>query len=395
MQRNRTSLIVLSLVLGLALAPPVLAQETEQPQQPPDELAALADYPVRVTAAGETVTFGLTLRGGAEPETVFLDVTDLPEGWTAVFRGGGDVIEAASVEPENPTRVDLRIDVPSGAAVDTYHFTVTATGQADALEIPIGVTVKERVPPKLSLEVELPTLKGKANTTFRYDARLRNDGDEDLTINLISEAPQGFQVGFKLTGKEVSSFPIAPGESKRLDIEVQPPDDAPGGTYEIDVIAEGGAARARTTLTADVTEVTGEPSLDVSGPGGRLSGEAYVGKETPLNVIVWNTGEAPARDVKLSASSPSGWSVEFQPEEIDTIAVGSQAEVTARIKPAEKAVAGDYEITIRARPEEGSSESAKFRITVRTSTLWGVVGVGIIAVAVLIVGLAVMRFGRR
>jgi uncharacterized membrane protein len=32
---------------------------------------------------------------------------------------------------------------------------------------------------------------------------------------------------------------------------------------------------------------------------------------------------------------------------------------------------------------------------VRTSTMWGIVGVGIIAVAVVIVGLAVMRFGRR
>jgi uncharacterized membrane protein len=65
------------------------------------------------------------------------------------------------------------------------------------------------------------------------------------------------------------------------------------------------------------------------------------------------------------------------------------------IKPAEKAVAGDYEITVRARPEAGSSESTDFRITVRTSTVWGIVGVAIIAVAVFIVGLAVTRFGRR
>jgi uncharacterized membrane protein len=144
-----------------------------------------------------------------------------------------------------------------------------------------------------------------------------------------------------------------------------------------------------------VTEVAGSPTLNVTGPGGRLSGEAYVGKKTPLNLIVSNTGDAPARNVNLSASNPSGWSAEFEPKRLEEVPVDSQVEVTAKVKPAEKAVAGDYEIALRARPENGTSESAQYRITVRTSTMWGIVGVGIIAVAVVIVGLAVTRFGRR
>jgi len=110
---------------------------------------------------------------------------------------------------------------------------------------------------------------------------------------------------------------------------------------------------------------------------------------------VMNTGDAAATDVKISASQPTGWTVEFDPEEIAEIPTDSQVEVTAKVKPADKAVAGDYEITVRAQPEEGSSESTNFRITVRTSTLWGIAGVAIIAVAVVIVGLAVSRFGRR
>jgi len=182
---------------------------------------------------------------------------------------------------------------------------------------------------------------------------------------------------------------------KRLDVEVQPPDEAPGGTYQVAVLAEGGEARTTTTLIAEVTEVPGEPELDVTTLDGRLSGEAYAGEETPLEIVLRNTGDAPARNVKLSASQPTGWSVEFQPEEIAEIPSDQYAEVTAKVRPAEKAVAGDYEVTIRARPEEGTSESAEFRITVRTSTVWGIVGVAIIAVAVVVVGLAVMRFGRR
>ena len=50
--------------------------------------------------------------------------------------------------------------------------------------------------------------------------------------------------------------------------------------------------------------------------------------------------------------------------------------------------------TFRANGK-GDSNSADFRITVATSSLWGIAGVGIIAVAFLVLIGAVARFGRR
>lgn len=389
--------LTLSVLLALIISTgvPAYAQEEDPPAAPPPSLTVMTAYPVRQVVAGDSVTFNLELQGGAAAEIVYLDVEGLPDGWTATFRGDGDVVEAVYVEPEAVRPVELTVTLPEDTPVDTYDLSVVTAGETQAAQLPLGLTVEEKLPPKLTLEVELPTLKGKATTTFRYDATLRNESDEELTINLIADAPSDFEVTFKLTGQEVTSFPIAAGETKRLDIEVDPPTDIAGGTYTIDVLAEGGKAQATTQLIADVAEVPGKPALDLIGPGGRLSGEAYVGKETSLDLIVRNTGKAPARNVELSASEPAGWSVNFEPEEIPEIGRDAQVEVTAKIQPADQAVAGDYEVTFRARPEEGNSESTDFRITVRTSTLWGVVGVGIIAVAVVIVGLAVMRFGRR
>lgn len=290
----------------MALPSLVLAQE-DQPQEDPPDLAFFTDYPVRVATPGDSVTFDLNLSGGAEPETLHLDVEGLPEGWEATFRGGGDVVEAAHVEPEGGRAVDLKVELPKDVSVDTYNFLVIAHSDDKRLEIPLGVTVREKVPPSLSFEVELPTLKGRADTTFRYDATLTNEGNQDLSINLIAEAPEGFQVSFKLSGQEVSSFPIGPGESKRLDVEVQPPDDALADTYEIGILAQGGAAQARTTLVADVTRAPGEPSLDVTGPGGRLSAEATIGEKTPIDIVIRNSGDAAARNVTLSASEPSAY----------------------------------------------------------------------------------------
>jgi uncharacterized membrane protein len=41
------------------------------------------------------------------------------------------------------------------------------------------------------------------------------------------------------------------------------------------------------------------------------------------------------------------------------------------------------------------SESSQFRVTVRTSTMWGIGGLGVIGAAVIVLGLAITRYGRR
>lgn len=142
-------------------------------------------------------------------------------------------------------------------------------------------------------------------------------------------------------------------------------------------------------------EITGQPELRLTTPDGRLSEEAQTGKETPIKVLIRNTGSAPAREIEFSSNTPNGWVVTFDPEAIDEIASGQEREVTARIKPAEKAVAGDYQLTFSAEASSGEQASQDFRITVVTSTLWGIAGIGLIAIAVGVIALAVFRFGRR
>ena len=68
--------------------------------------------------------------------------------------------------------------------------------------------------------------------------------------------------------------------------------------------------------------------------------------------------------------------------------------VTATITPGAKAVAGDYMTSISASTE-GSSANADYRVSVTTSTVWGIIGIAIIAIALLSVLGAVARFGRR
>jgi uncharacterized membrane protein len=107
-----------------------------------------------------------------------------------------------------------------------------------------------------------------------------------------------------------------------------------------------------------------------------------------------NTGTAPANDIDLSGSPPGDWKVSFVPKKIDALGPGEKRTIEAMLTPSPKAIAGDYMTTLSAS-SEGASTNADFRITVATSTLWGIAGIGIIAAALLVAVGAVARYGRR
>lgn len=390
--RRLWTISLIALILLLSIPPlPVLAQD-EQPPSSSSELSLYTTYPSQVIGIGETVTFGLKLRTKSLSQIVQLKMNQVPTGWNATFRGAGQVVQSVFLQPESEVSVDLRLEPPADVAAGTYQFIVAAEGANAKVELPLQLTVKEKLPPKLSLTAELPTLKGNPNSTFQYSVTLKNEGDEDLTVNLVSDSPSGFLVAFKLTGQEITSLPLAANESKRLSVEVKPVAETAAGSYPITLHAQGGNAEASLTLTA---EVTGQSNLSITTPDGRLSGQANAGRSSALKIVVRNDGSSPAQGVELSSSEPSGWKIDFQPNQIAEISAGQQVEVTANIRPSDKAVAGDYMITLRARTADGANKSVDFRITVLTSTLWGIVGVALIAVAVGVVALAVLRYGRR
>ena len=130
------------------------------------------------------------------------------------------------------------------------------------------------------------------------------------------------------------------------------------------------------------------------GREGLLSTRATAGAETSVAILVTNTGTAPAEDVELSGSAPSGWKVTFEPKAIDRIAPNENKEVQALITPTAKAIAGDYVTTLRAAAR-GESTSASFRVSVTTSTVWAMVGIGLIGLALLVMVGSVVWFGRR
>jgi len=388
--RLRTAL--LSALLMLALLPAVPAGAADEP--PVKGLFLLTDYPAVTVRPGTTSTINLRLRNYAlPPERFALAVDGAPQGWTVSLLGGGQPVAAAMVATNDSTSLQLRLDVPENAPMGTQNLTITAKGKDAEVTLPIAVSLAKDLPAKLSVKPQLPSLRGTSKSTFEYQLDVKNDSGRNLVVALAAQAPQNFETSFteQYGSQELSSIPIEAGQSKTVKLKVRPPGTIGANRYPVSVKASAEDAAADSMVAL---EISGQPRLMVAGRDGVLSGRAEAGKQASIPILVTNTGTAPADEIEITSSAPSGWKIEFDPKTVDRIAPGQNKEVQARITPPEKAIAGDYAPTFNVA-SRGETASQQFRITVATSTMWGIVGAGIIAIALLIMVGAVARFGRR
>lgn len=381
---------VLALLFAILVAGTGFAQSDT-----PKGLFLTTDYPSQTVRAGEVTTIRLKLaNAGLPPEPVALALKDVPAGWKIDILGGGQPVAAAMPGVNQDVSLQLRVDVPKDAKPGSQKILISAKGPiAQSVELPLTLTVGTEAPAKLSIKSRLPSLRGTPRSAFEYTVTVGNDSGKDLTVALSAQGPANFQTTFTegFGSNEISSIPIEAGQTKDIKVKVTPPRDVKAGDYPVlvKVASEGATAELRVTL-----QVSGQGRIALSTKDGRLSGEAEVGKPATYTLVLSNDGTAPIEEVEMSGTVPTNWKVEFNPKTIPSLAPGEKKDVQVVVTPADKAIAGDYVASFRANGR-GESASADFRITVTTSTLWGIVGVGIIAVALLVLLGAVARFGRR
>ncbi len=403
----------LRVILPLALAAALFGAPASAQVAPPEQAAAQAPAtsqpgtgdaltgffvttptPEFTASQDQTITVPLTLTNiGLPPQRAQFSVEGLPEDWAWSLRSGATEVSAAIVGPDTTETLNLEIE-PSGAAgLSSYSFELVAQHGGETTSLPLTVSLAEVEAGGVELEVELPALRGTPNSTFTYRMDLTNNSGEDALFNLAAQTPPGFSVTFKrgFGSEQITGIPVAARSSERVTLEVRPGAGTPAGEYPIVVGVTSGELSATAELRADVT---GTPTVRIVGPNERLSGTATAGLATNFPFIIGNTGSAPAEELRLSGSGPSGWTVEVTPENLAALEAGATQEFDVAITPSEQTIAGDYMVTVRASGG-GISESVQFRVTVQTSTIWGIVGIAVIAIAVLVLVLAVLRYGRR
>src|SRR5947209_7065061 len=381
--------VVLSVVATCGLA---AAQDSQKNDV--KGLFLLTDFPAVSVRPGTTSTVNLRLQNyNLPPERLALSVGGVPSGWTATLIGGGQPIAAAMPATNASVSLELRLDVPKDAPVGTTNLTLNAQGSNTNASLPVAVTLATDLPAKLSLNPQLPELRGTSKSTFEFQLGIKNDSGKKVTVSLSAQAPQNFDATFteQYGSQELNALPLDAGQSKDVKLKVRPPNTVAAGKYKVMAKVSAEDASATTELVLDIT---GQPKIDITGREGLLSARASAGVETSIPVVLTNSGTAAAEQIELSGSGPSGWKVNFEPKTVDRIAPNENKEVQVLITPTAKAIAGDYVTTLRAAAR-GESASQTFRIAVVTSTMWGIWGVGLIGIALLVLVGAVAWFGRR
>ena len=379
--------------LALTLAPAA----TFAADAPPPDIKGMwltTDYPALQLRAGEESSLPLTLYTyGLPPQRTALSVAEKPAGWNAEITGSNKPVSAAFTEYNGRANLNLKVNIPADAKPGAYKVKLNAVGEGANSALELAVDVAAPLAAKLTATPKFPVLKGTPKSNFDFNVTVKNESASDMLVNLATDAPRGFQVTFKegYNTQEITSLVFKQGDSKDLTVSIKPTSSTPAGTVPVNITFNGDKANANTKVSLDIA---GQPSITLTGQGERLSGDAYAGEERNVQFIVRNTGSAPARGIEVSSTPPTGWKIDFNPKTIPEIPAGEEKQVTAALTPNAKAINGDYMLSIRASGE-GVSETANYRVTVMTSTLWGVTGIVVIGAALLVLLGAVGRFGRR
>lgn len=341
---------------------------------------------------GETINYSITvINSSPSIKNMSFSVEGLPDGWQYKITADGREIKELSVRGNSEEKISLDITSPLDVQKADYRFSLLASDGNSNSKLPFLISISEQGALASALTSDQANLQGNADSKFTYTVTLRNRTADTQNYALSSSAEKGWGVSFKTGSDSVTSVKLEPNDTQDITVEVTPPEKVKAGTYKIPIKATSGNTSAELELEA---VITGTYELELTTPSGKLSTDITAGKEKIVDLVIKNTGTAPLTDVSITAKTPPNWESEFDRSTIPEIEPGKSATVKAKIKASDDAIAGDYVTTFTATAAEKSAD-ATFRISVKTSTLWGIVAVLIIAGVVAGLYYIVKKYGRR
>ena len=381
----RRGLLPLLLSFGLAVLPLMAAPVAAQ------NVVLSTPYPAISVQPGATASFDVSVRAD-ERVRVDLSLEGVPDGWTAILRGGGREVSSVFADPAEPPELTLDLDVPDDARPGTTTVRLVGSAGAEEASLALDITVVTAESGSVALTTEVPAREGAADETFTYSLALENDTPQQLTFELQAVGPEGWTVSVAPTGEaDATSVIVDARGTQTLEVEATPPAQATEGDYPLAVRAAAGEHSVSVDLLA---RVTGRGEMEFTTVDGRLNATATAGNPSQVEVVVVNTGTATLEALTLAGTGPSEWEVTFEPAEIAGVQPNGSGSATAIITPSGNAVAGDYLVELRATGE-GVDQAIEVRVTVETSPIWGLVGLALIVLTLGAMVWVFRRYGRR
>lgn len=385
-------LLVVSL---LALYPvgAVFAQEEEY------ELAlspSIGRYSA-VAREGDTKEFDLNIENlGTKDITNITFSAVEPRGWNIAFSPEKlNLLEAGETQ-----EVTAIMQIPADIAAGDYMINFMASGDqasAEKIDIRVKVNVIKEI---IELNPTYPTLEAVAGENFVFEVSFYYSGEGPREFSMVVTTPQDWDAYITPPyekDKKISAVRLEPiqaaGNKIRLVVTAPfwPLPDP--GEYKVSLELTSADGWEATTEMKAV--ITARYNLIMVPAAERYNTKATAGEDNYFSIELGNLGTADVTNIKFSSTKPEGWSIEFTPDKIESLAAVDSQTVELNIKPPAETIAGDYSISIRASGEQIASQEMNVRVTVETPTVWGWVGVAIIVLVVGGLVVVFMRFSRR
>jgi len=396
--RGQVIFIISLIVLLFSFPSSMIAQEEKKDLRPERGIAIYPEYSAVTVPKGESVKMDLTLENkGRKDETIDVQISTIPKGWKATLKGGSYLVSGMFVSNGKSRNLALNLEPDKTVGPGTYDFQFDARTDDGKFTSThkMAVTVQERTPGSddIQLTTSYPVLRGQTDAKFEFSIEVNNKIEVDRTFNLAAVGPEKWEINFKPSyeTKQISSIRIKGGQSQNIAVEVSPPREARSGEYPILVRVSSGDKKAEVKLTVILTGIY---KLDAGTPTGILSLEAFAGKPANFSLFVKNTGSAVNRNITFSSFKPENWEVKFAPEKLEALEPDALKQIEVTVKPAAQALVGDYSVGVMVNGEK-SDKTVEMRVTVRASTAWGWIGIGVIIFVIAGLSALFIWLGRR
>jgi len=375
----------------------VAAEKKELPER---LVRIYPEYTGVVIDEGEGVSIDIFVKnGGRRDESVDLSVTEIPKGWKAwikTYSYGVTGVHVGSDESRTLTfRAEPGKDVGPGKYL--FKFIGETTDHKFKSVNPIIIEVKSKEKEKKSKGVNItasyPVLRGPTDAKFEFSIEVENKLDKDAVFSLTAKAPENWDVNFKpaYEDKFISSVRLKSDQSQSVAVEVKPFPLAEPGKYPITVKVSSPDAEGEANLSVILT---GTYKMEAGTSDGLLSLNAQKGKTANISIYVKNSGSAPLEHIHFLSFKPENWKVTFKPERIERLAPDELKQIEVTVKPSDQALVGDYSVTLNIDASK-VSKNLELRVTVKASTAWGWIGIGIIVFVLLGLVILFIKLGRR
>jgi len=342
---------------------------------------------------GQSINLPLSVSNVGEVDKTVSLQHEVPEGWSLSFRTVSDMVVKTLLLTSGETE-NLNIELKSSedAALGDYQIVVKAVVDGVVFDsLGFEVNLREAVS-ELDVISSYSEVTVEAGSSITFPIAIWNKGEKDaLALLVVPTAPSNWRTTFISDAIEVSSILVEARASTTVKLRVTPPNSVETGSYEL--VALIGAGDGSQTQLPFVINVAGSYELSLSLS--TLYTTVNIGGSLTYTARVTNNGQTPVTTLYLEAVIPNEWEATITPSQVSSLAPRASVTFTIEVSTPADTLAGDYMITMKAYSDQLESGEIDLRVTAKASNTWGLIGFGLVAVAIVGVYLGFKRFKRR